>query len=226
MRINELTLQTSKLQEVKSFYTKILGLEINEETFDMFSVKIGWSTLRFKKSTTQHLYHYCFLIPSNVFEEALEWMVERVAILEIENGEKIVNFEEWNAQSFYFYDGSGNIAEFIVHHDLNNDIYQEFNIAEVLGISEIGIGTDDVKKINSILEETCQTEFWKGDLIRFGTNGAQEGKFLLSNYNEKETWFPTQIKIEPSPFEIKIENKGKLYQLKYIDGALMSIQEI
>src|SRR5690606_4380100 len=125
------------------------------ETDDVFSVKIGWSILRFIKSIEPYLYHYCFLIPSNSLDKALAWMKERVGIIEIEDGENIVNFEDWNAESFYFYDGSGNLAEFIVHHDLNNSIYQDFDISEVLGVNEIGIGTDDVEKINIILEKNC-----------------------------------------------------------------------
>lgn len=223
MKIKKLTIITNKLQETKDFYAKTLGLKINEEASDMFSVKVGWSILRFKQSTEPFLYHYCFLIPSNVLQGALAWMEERVDILEIENGEKTVNFEDWNADSFYFYDGSGNIVEFIAHHDLKNNIYQKFDIDDVLGISEIGLGTDNVKEINLILEGSCQTGFWKGDLTRFGTNGSAEGKFLLANYNEKETWFPTQIKIKPVPFEIEIENNEQLYRLGYVDGELRKI---
>ncbi|MFD2594046.1 VOC family protein [Sphingobacterium griseoflavum] len=224
MKIKNLTLRTNKFQEVKDFYSKILGLEINDETDDTFSVKIGWSILKFKQSTEPFLYHYCFLIPSNKLQEALHWMEERVDIVELESGEKAVNFEDWNAVSFYFYDGSGNISEFITHHDLGNDIDKQFDISDVLGISEMGIGTDDIKKVNSILEEKCQTRLWKGDLRRFGANGSPEGKFVLANYNEKETWFPTQIKIKPVPFEIEIENNDKLYRLEYTGRELRKRQ--
>src|SRR5690606_23809747 len=99
---------------------------------------------------------------------------------------------------------------------LNNSIYQDFDISEVLGVNEIGIGTDDVEKINIILEKNCQTVFWKGDLTRFGTNGSPEGRLLIPNYNKKETWLPTQIKIKSVPFEVENENKEKLYKNKII----------
>ena len=217
------TIQTNRFQETKDFYAKTLGIEINEETSDVFSVRIGWSILRFQKSIDSCLYHYCFLIPSNSLEKALVWMGKRMDIIEVEDGEKIVNFEEWNADSFYFYDGSGNIAELIVHYDLDNSIKQEFDFSAVLGISEIGIGTNDVESTNSFLEENCHTDFWKGDLIRFGTNGSAEGKFLIANYNKKEIWFPTQIKIKPVPFEVEIENRNKVYRLEYIDGNLRKV---
>ncbi len=79
----------------------------------------------------------------------------------------------------------------------------------------MGIGTDDIKKLNSFLEEECQTMLWKGNLTRFGANGSPEGEFTMADYNEKETWFPTQIRIPPVPFEIDIENNGKLYRFEY-----------
>lgn len=220
MKIKNLTLRTNKLQEVKDFYSKTLGLEISNETEDTFRIKIGWSILKFKQSNESFLYHCCFLIPSNRLKEALNWMEERAEVIKLENGEKVVGFEDWNAVSFYFYDGGGNISEFITHHDLKNDIDKQFAISDVLGISEIGIGTDDIKKLNSLLEEKCQATLWRGDLTRFGANGSPEGKFVMANYKEKETWFPTQIKIQPVPFEIDIENNGKLYRLEYIGREL------
>jgi len=222
MKIKKLTILTNQLQEGKDFFTKTLGLKVYEENDDMFCIQIGWSKLEFKKSDIPFLYHYCFLIPSNRLPDALAWMENRVNILEIENGQRTVNFTEWNADSFYFYDGSGNLAEFIAHHDLENTSNKKFEITDILGINEIGIGTDDVSGVNSFLEETCQTEFWKGDLDRFGTNGSPKGRFLITNYNKKETWFPTQIRIKPSPFEVEIENNGKLYHLEFVDGTLKS----
>ncbi|TCV11380.1 hypothetical protein EDC17_102815 [Sphingobacterium alimentarium] len=224
MKIKNLTLRTNKLQEVKDFYYKTLGLEINNETQDTFSVKIGWSILKFKQSTEPFLYHYCFLIPSNTLKEDLKWMEERVEVIKLEGGEKAVDFEDWNAVSFYFYDGGGNISEFIIHHDLKNDIDKQFDISDVLGISEMGIGTDDIKKVNLLLEEKCQTTLWKGNLTRFGANGSPEGKFVMANYNEKETWFQTQMKIKPVPFEVDIENNGKLHRLEYTGRELRKRQ--
>ena len=55
----------------------------------------------------------------------------------------------------------------------------------------------------------------KGDLKRFGTNGSQEGLFLLPNYELKEIWFPTSLILKPVPFEIQIENNEKKYDFEY-----------
>ncbi len=220
MKFKYLKLYTNKLELEKKFYSEILGFKIIDGNSDFFSLKIGWSELSFEKSEIEHKYHYCFLLPSNKINEALEWMGKRTEIIDIENGRKIENFKSWNADSFYFYDASGNIAEFIVRYDLKNNIESEFDISEVLGVNEIGIGTKDVQKINNQLQAELGIKFWKGDLKRFGTNGSQEGIFLLPNYNLKEIWFPTSIKIKPEPFEATIENKGKEYHVEYRNEKL------
>jgi catechol 2,3-dioxygenase-like lactoylglutathione lyase family enzyme len=113
MKIKELKLFTNQLEKQKEFFLKVLGFELLDEKENEFCLKIGWSKLRFVKSDKIHIYHYCFLIPSNKLIESLEWMNNRMKTIDVENGEKIVHFEDWNADSFYFYDGGGNIAEFI-----------------------------------------------------------------------------------------------------------------
>ncbi|HSQ85912.1 MAG TPA: hypothetical protein VLM43_14455, partial [Desulfobacterales bacterium] len=88
MKFKKLTLYTKELEVELNFYSKILGFEILEQNSDSFTAKIGWSELTFKKSETQHIYHYCFLIPSNMLNQALTWMEKRTEIIEIENGRK------------------------------------------------------------------------------------------------------------------------------------------
>lgn len=220
MKLRKLKLYTNKLELEKRFYSEVLGFQITDESSDSFSLRVGWSELTFEKSEIEHKYHYCFLIPSNKLKEALEWLEKRIAIIDIEDGRKMQNFESWNADSFYFYDTSGNVAEFIVRYDLNNNIEEEFDVSAVLGINEIGIATKDIKQINKQLQSELGTEFWKGDLERFGTNGSQEGIFVMANYKLKEIWFPTTLKISPEPFDAIIENKGKEYSVEFRNEEL------
>ena len=220
MKFKKLKLYTNKLELEKRFYSAILGFKIIDEGSDYFSLKIGWSELSFEKSETEHKYHYCFLIPANKLNEALEWMGKRTEVIDIEDGRKIENFKSWNADSFYFYDASGNIAECIARYDLKNNIESDFDISEVLGVNEMGMPTKDVQKINNQLQTGLGTKFWKGDLKRFGTNGSQEGIFLLPNYKLKDIWFPASVKIKPEPFEAIIENNGKEYLLEFRNEKL------
>ncbi|MFT4758702.1 MAG: hypothetical protein ACI9XO_000271 [Paraglaciecola sp.] len=59
------------------------------------------------------------------------------------------------------------------------------------------------------MEDELDSKFWKGDDLRFGTNGTEEGLFLLPNYELKKEWFPTNLPVEPSPFLALIENENK-----------------
>ncbi len=220
MKIKQLKLFTNQLEAELKFYSETLGFKIIEKKANSFSVKIGWSNLSFEQSEKTHLYHYCLLIPANKLDQALEWMEKRTDIIDIENGRKTQRFETWNADSFYFYDASGNIAEFIVRYDLKNNDAADFDISKVLGVNEIGMPTNNVEKLNNQLQTELKTDFWKGSLKRFGTNGSQEGLFLLPNYEIKETWFPTSKKLSPEPFEALIENNGKEYHLEYRDEKL------
>lgn len=223
MKIKKLKLFTTKLALEKVFYAQTLGFEIVESNPTSFTVKVGWSYLTFETSEKEYTYHYCFLIPSNKLDQALEWMEERVSVIAIENGCKTQHFESWNADSFYFYDASGNIVEFIARHELANEILSDFDLCSVLCVNEIGMPTKHVARTNDALQKHFGTAFWKGDIDRFGTNGSQEGLFLLPNYAEKEFWFPTLMKISPAPFEIVIENNGATYSLEYRNEQILLI---
>ena len=220
MKFKELTLFTNELAKQKHFYSVVLGFELIEDQKKEFSLKIGWSKLRFVETEVNYTYHYCFLIPSNQLHASLEWLSNRTKTIEISPGEKIVNFEDWNADAFYFLDGSGNIAEFIVRYDLKNEVNADFNCNSILGLNEIGIATKDISSINKQLQDSIGTKLYKGDLIRFGTNGSAEGIFLLPNYALKDTWFPTVIKIKPEPFEAIVENNSNQFSVVYRNEKL------
>lgn len=220
MKIKDLFLLTNKLEYEKTFYSDTLGFKIIDESMDSFTLKIGWSKLTFIKSNKAYKYHYCFLIPSNKLESAMQWMEKRTNVIDIENGRKTQHFESWNAESFYFYDASGNIAEFIVRYDLENSINNAFSINDIICINEIGLPSVSVKETNIFLEKELNSHFWKGDKINFGTNGTQEGLFLLPNYKTKTKWFPTDLKIEPAPFDALIENNNTLYLFKFSNDVI------
>ncbi|MEO8774208.1 MAG: hypothetical protein ABI263_02205 [Gelidibacter sp.] len=61
-------------------------------------------------------------------------MEKRTEIINIEKGRKIQNFEAWNAASFYFYDASGKITEFMVRYDLKNDDTTDFDASKILDV--------------------------------------------------------------------------------------------
>ena len=224
MRIKKINLYTDKLALEKEFYAKTLGFELVKEEHTFFTIKIGWTELSFTESDHSHIYHYCFLIPSNQLNEALAWLELRREVIDIENGRKIENFATWNADSFYFYDASGNLAEFIVRYDLSNTNDSPFQSSSVSGVNEIGMPTSNIENMNSELNNYFGTDFWQGDLKRFGTHGDQEGLFLLPNYEIKDKWFPTNQNLLIEPFEAVIENQEKEYCLKFRNGKIEQLR--
>lgn len=221
MIIKEITLKTNSLEAEKYFYSKTLGFDFLENKSDCFSVQIGKSKLIFEKSEQKHIYHYCFLIPRNQLKSAIKWLNQRLELLKNEEGEIINLLEDWNADSIYFYDGSGNIAEFIVRYDLKNEENIKFNQSSIISVNEIGLPTKDIESLNNQLENEIKTKFWKGNKIRFGTNGDQNGLFLLPNFEIKKTWFPTNQKIRPEPVKAIIENNNHEYFVEFENGNLI-----
>ena len=220
MKFKEVKLYTNKLSEELAFYTIALGFELIQQAPNSFTVRIGSSQLTFERSEQEHAYHYCFLIPANKLSEALSWFEGRTAVIKIEDGQKTVHFASWNADSFYFYDASGNVAECIVRYDLKNEVNGDFDGNQVLCVNELGLPTRHIEGTNSQLKHEMGTDYWKGDKVRFGTNGNQEGIFLMPNYTIKDVWFPTSIKITPEPFECIIESNGICYAVAFKNEVL------
>ncbi|MDF1698356.1 MAG: hypothetical protein P1U56_21075 [Saprospiraceae bacterium] len=223
MKIRKLKLFTHRLDVQRKFYFETLGLDVVGDHSNRFTVRIGWTELTFEHSKQEHYYHYCFLLPENKLHEALQWMENRVAVLPIENGIKTQHFESWDADSFYFYDESGNLAECIVRHQMNNQSTESFRVSDLLCVNEIGMPTSNIEQTNKTLENQFGVQPWKGDTKRFGTSGNQEGLFLLPNYNEKVHWFPTQLKVNPEPFEVYFEAQGFSFGMRYENELIFNI---
>lgn len=221
MKIREITLFANQLSEQLYFYKNILGFEITHENSRNFTFQVGFTKITFERSEQKYIYHYCFLLPCNQLEAAIKWLNPRLDILKIEGERVIENFDTWNAHSIYFYDGAGNIVEFIVRHDLKNQTTKErFDLSQILCLNEIGMPTSDAKKINQQIEKELNSKYWKGDLERFGTNGTQDGLFLLVNNEIKKEWFPTTLQTQSSPFYGVFEVENYLYALQFKNARM------
>lgn len=220
MQIKELILFSNQIEAQKEFYKNTLGFSATESGTDKFSIRAGETKLSFQHTDEETHYHYCFLIPCNQLENAINWLKPRLNIIEDDAGTVIHRFESWNANAVYFYDGNSNIVEFITRHDLKNETDSPFNLENILCVNEIGMPTTNISKANRQLETELGTQFWKGDLERFGTNGDQNGLFLLPNYRNKPGWYPLNQPIHSSPFEALIVNNGKQFLVNYMDEKI------
>jgi catechol-2,3-dioxygenase len=207
MQFKEIILQTASLQRTRLFYSKTLELPLLEETEDAVSFNAGKTKLTFRKvMESKPVYHFAFNIVNNKFSDSYEWIRQKLDILLVEDDMFIAAYNNWNAQSFYFYDNNGNILEFIVRFDLPYYSTEEFSSKFITEISEIGLVVNDVDKIASELTSKHKIpEFQYGphthDFVAMGDN---YGLILLSTPGRH--WVPTSKAAQHFPVTIVGEN--------------------
>jgi catechol 2,3-dioxygenase-like lactoylglutathione lyase family enzyme len=214
--IKELTLYTQNLVEQIDFYSNVLEFELVYKSKTECSFKLGNSMLTFKIHENTGPYHFAFNIYSNMMQEALNWLKERVELLSFNNKE-IVNFESWNAKALYFYDSDKNIVEFIARKNLKMDSNLPFSSKSIINISEIGIASGTMRKTYNEISALKPIELYSGDLDRFGALGNEEGMFILANPIRKK-WFPNDDNIHQSNFIVKGD-----YNFEFRNGNIIEI---
>ena len=218
MKIEVLQLETDKLQEQRDFYGKLLELPVEDTSEDSFRVNVGYSILKFRRVEKATPYHIAFHISSGKEEDALDWLEERVSILKDEEDE-IVNFPAWNAKSVYFYDAGKNVVEFISRRDYFFSEAKGFSGRDVVGISEIGLASTEVKSAFEFLNEELSLEKFTGDYETFCATGDDEGLFIVINKNKKD-WFPSNDKAYASPFRISLSTAAGRAEVAYTNERL------
>jgi len=216
MKIEELILDTENLTEQISFYQGALNFKLIKRTESCASFQIGESILTFVKKDKALPYHFAFNIPFNKEKEALNWLKNRVEVIPYKNDE-IIDFVNWEAKAIYFYDRDHNIVEFIARRVIHHENLSEFNSKSVMNISEIGIGTYDIKQFYQDLNKMKPIRIFDGSFEKFCALGNNEGLFIVVDLLKKD-WFPTGDKIHISDFTINGD-----YSFEYRDGKLKEL---
>ncbi|MBR9921527.1 MAG: hypothetical protein GYB31_11875 [Bacteroidetes bacterium] len=220
MKIHHLRLYCRKLLQVRNFYAKVLGLEVQSESDQHCSFKIGYSLLEFRKHKDARPYHFAINIPTNQIDQAKTWLEERTTLLPFE-GDPLIDFSAWDAVAMYFYDPDQNIVEFIARQPLNTEVWGNFGPEMLLGISEIGTPTTDMEKTIQSLAPSGIDKF-SGSREVFYAAGDHEGLFIIVD-QEKKKWFPVDDPIYPMPFEAQLTIKNKDYNIRYDDEVFTGI---
>ena len=161
MFMTAIGLQTADLSTEHIFYTQTLGLPLRQATPDAFTVQAGTTALTFRSSTQQPLlYHFAFTIPFNKWRQAKAWLTARTPLL---TGEGKDEFESVRVRTrnYYFPDPAGNILEFISREDLPDKAGEDFGPEDILHISEIGLGVDDVPVVAKQLQTRLGVEVFR-----------------------------------------------------------------
>lgn len=194
MQIKSLQLLSDDLQGTAKFYREVLGLRLLHQSEEELRLAAGETVLSFLKSYGQKpQYHFAFNIPCNKAREALQWMTGKASVLDIEPGQPIANFKNWNAEAFYFLDNNENIVEFIARNDLHNTSQASFDGASLLSVSEIGIVSDDVPEQCRLLIANYGVDYFakQPPMPRFAALGDDRGLLIVVPHSRD--WYPTKI---------------------------------
>ncbi len=191
MQIAKVFLLASDLAALRDFYTTVLELPVQEATRNALTLEVGRTQLVFELSSADWdgFYHFAFDIPENQFREAKTWLSQHVPLISDAGGEDEFDFVAWNAHAVYFYDPAGNVVELIARHDLDNGSDRPFGGHSLLGISEIGLTTDEVAGTVSLLGSRLGVGVYRGSKDEaFTALGDDHG--LLIVVKQGRTWFP------------------------------------
>ena len=211
MTIIELELLSDDLTETEKFYKKVLGLEpYRKEEKTRIFYNVGGTMLIFKKSENlKPVYHFAIDVPTNRFFDSHDFIKSLVPLLPAD-GDDIANFVNWDAKSFYFYDNNGNILEFITRYP-NKEYYREAFCSKCyVGISEIGLVTNNVPELADILKEEYGVPIFFRQPRRddFTVSGDDCGLFIIAA--KDRDWYPTAVKAKHFSTRVVFMDQGNV----------------
>jgi catechol 2,3-dioxygenase-like lactoylglutathione lyase family enzyme len=210
---------TDDIPGTADFYGTLLGLPLQMSDNNTLAFGAGRSRLLFRRSTGRNpVYHFAFNIPENQAESAYDYYAAKVDMIPF--GEQdIVDFQAWNAHSFYFTDNNGNILEMIARHDLPNARPLPFRPSAISGVSEVAVCTADVHLLCSQFEnQSGITHYTKQPPHHnFAAMGDAEGLLIVSARGRH--WFPTETEARPFPVKIKIMSGNMIRSLAFNSPA-------
>lgn len=219
MLLKDIKLYTADLEGTIRFYSGSLGLETLSLQEEQVSFKAGASVLTFIRSEVPHIYHFAFDIPNNKLLEAIQWLALRAERIANPEGNYVTLFDNWNADSVYFYDQNGNILELITRFDRGINSDEPFSAASILSVSEIGLVVDDPIAFGSQLTQAYPLSFYHKGPKRadFAVMGDEEGLLILSASTRH--WYPTDVPAQAAPVQVTFETTtGGSHTLHFTAG--------
>ena len=210
MEITRLELLTTDIDAQRAFYTTRLGLPLVTDSQDSITIQAGSTRLVFSHmdAETTPTYHFAFNIPEHQFTEAKQWLEQRVALLGTESDppDKVFHSQSWNADSIYFYDAAGNVAELIARHALPDSGTEPFSGRSIRRIDEIGLPTPDViSTVDAIRDRTGFTPWNTALNDAFVPVGDEHGLFIVVKTGR--IWLATgDMESQVAPITVAIKN--------------------
>lgn len=204
--IHKAAIYISNFDETVSFYRNLFPEKIKNVTSEQFSIEFLLNTLicTREKNNAHPFYHFAFLIPFSVFEEAKVYFSNRVS-LTMQDGKDEISFKK-GIRSFYFYDPSGNVVEVIAKNSVEKPTDRAFSPESVLGLAEMSLVTD-------YLDDTASQLFDKGILKLDPKDIKKESLTFISSEHTTlllspvgRTWLFSDKKSDVFPQTILMDN--------------------
>jgi catechol-2,3-dioxygenase len=212
MKIKSLKLWTPQLDALAAFYRDTLGLIISARQ-NRFEAYVGYTRLAFQQGDAAESspYHFAFNIPENQFDEGKAWLAQRVPLIHDRNGADTFDFLDWNAHACYCFDPAGNILELIARHSLDSATTEPFSPRSLLGVSEMGLVTDDVRgSVNQLCQKFGLGVYDGAGSEAFAAVGDEQGLFIAVKRGRE--WYPDTGKLATSSrFTLAFEFNGEMH---------------
>lgn len=198
MKIIELELLTANIPATAQFYKNVLGLQpYQREDNSLLFYRIGFTRLIFRHvEGIEPVYHFAIDLPNNRFFDCYNYIKQHTPLLPVENNDDIANFVNWDAKSFYFKDNNGNLLEGITRYPNRTIAEEAFGSHSYIGISEIGLVTNNVPELADILLKEHGIPIFhrqpRGD--KFTVSGDDKGLFIVAE--KGRDWYPTTVKAQ------------------------------
>ena len=216
MKLLELELLSDDIHKTEVFYNQVLGLATIAKDSSSVSFNAGATKLTFRSSNNvKPVYHFAFDVPNNKLLEAFDWVEKKTQIMYVIPPDKIADFYNWNAKSFYFFDNNGNILEYIARNDLDNATQNPFDGKSILSVSEIGLVSKNVaKQCDELSDKYGLGPYSKQPkLDKFIVLGTATGLFIL--VEENRDWYPTNVKSKSFWTKVVFKTDGKIQVIEF-----------
>lgn len=219
MRITALTISSAFVDECRKFYVDLLGFQEYDVVggSDGLALQAGHTRFSIVPGTSDARYHFAFNIRPDQIENAAEWLLRNgVELIPGFDGQgHFIDFPNWKARSVYFFDPSGNCVELIGRAAIKPaGNAPKFSAASLLGVSEIGIVTDDVVSYRDWVSNVHGiTGFVRQqNTDQFSALGDDDGLLLLVSPGRE--WFMGRFAAQKYPVAITAESGGREIKLR------------
>ena len=205
MKIPSVSITVHDLVKAVRFYRDVLLLPV-KTTPAGAEVAIGSSRLMLSTGAAfDGVHHLAFGILPSEFGLAHAWLARRVPLLQAGDSEVILGSDEWNSRSLYFLGPEGIILEFIARDADASTVTGKGQNPQMLSISEVGIGVEDVLDSVATLSEKLAIPISYDCSSTFASMGSHDG--LLIVVHRDRLWFPNKVSLPArGPLTVRIES--------------------